>query len=65
MTLTFEAALRDLPDFTLRFIAFNLSYKSYISLIMFIIDFKPRFYSYPLTPQEYSRIVLREKELRI
>jgi hypothetical protein len=30
---------------------------------MFAIDFKPRFYSYPLTSEEFARIVSRQKEI--
>lgn len=31
---------------------------------MFTIDFKPRFYTYPLTAQEYSRIMIRSVEIK-
>ena len=31
---------------------------------MFNLDFKPQFYSYPLTTEEYARIQLRNRDIQ-
>lgn len=32
---------------------------------MFNLDFKPQFYTYPLTTEEYARIKLRNREVKV